>query len=567
MFKIIPVKITSTKRTVNTYALIDDGSAVTTIEPEIAQQLELKGESNPLVVEFADRTQKMIANSITISIDIKGILPRHKTFNIKARTMDMGLPYQTLTKSQLQFEGIDNPSITLYKDVQPQIIIGLDNITIAAPFKTQQYNNLLVSDSPLGWTVQGMTGGTGGDGKSEARIQTMSLIEIMHVVRNFIENENMGIDPKRPIIESEEMKSAKEQLAKGVKKVKVGYEAKLLWKDGTRPSISNRQYAIQRLKAAERQMDKDPKIREKANEIIQKYIDRNYITVVSSKDFNDGWYLPVFPVINPYKLRLVWDAAAKVYGMSLNDFLLKGPDLNEEIWNILMRFREFPIAFCADVTEMFHKIEMALEDRKFQMFLWRNDSTDEIITYQLNVQSFGAVCSPSIAQFVKNENALLHIQNFPEAVQAITKAFYVDDWLQSCRTEKHAEELIEQVTKIMKDANFELHKWITNSPNLLKIVGINEDKKLEKKDLQKTPKALGISWNNKEDSFSFDFEDILPDPIKVVTKRIMLSIVMRLFDPLGWLTFLIIVGRLLLREVWKVDCDWDEPVSNQILEK
>lgn len=66
-----------------------------------------------------------------------------------------------------------------------------------------------------------------------------------------------------------------------------------------------------------------------------------------------------------------------------------------------MRFREFPIAFCADVTEMFHKIEMALEDRKFQMFLWRNHSTDEIITYQLNVQSFGAVCSPSIAQFVK----------------------------------------------------------------------------------------------------------------------------------------------------------------------
>ena len=42
------------------------------------------------------------------------------------------------------------------------------------------------------------------------------------------------------------------------------------------------------------------------------------------------WYLSIFVVSNPNKpgmVRLVWDAAAKVNGISLNTLLMKDPDL------------------------------------------------------------------------------------------------------------------------------------------------------------------------------------------------------------------------------------------------
>lgn len=118
-------------------------------------------------------------------------------------------------------------------------------------------------------------------------------------------------------------------------------------------------------------MSRCPALRKKANEIIQNYKERGYITVVNDKGSknNAEWYLPIFAVQNPNKTRLVWDAAAKYNDRSLNDFLLKGPDLNETLWNTLYRFREYPVAFCADVSEMFHRIQVAQEDRRFQRFL------------------------------------------------------------------------------------------------------------------------------------------------------------------------------------------------------
>lgn len=55
------------------------------------------------------------------------------------------------------------------------------------------------------------------------------------------------------------------------------------------------------------------------------------------------WYLPHHPVFHPRKpgkVRVVFDCAANFLGVSLNDMLLQGPDLNNNLIGVLMRFRK-----------------------------------------------------------------------------------------------------------------------------------------------------------------------------------------------------------------------------------
>ena len=68
------------------------------------------------------------------------------------------------------------------------------------------------------------------------------------------------------------------------------------------------------------------------------------------------WYLPHFGVTNPNKpgkLRLVFEAAAKTAGMSLNDQLYSGPDFLQSLPGVLLRFRQYAVAFKADIRDMY----------------------------------------------------------------------------------------------------------------------------------------------------------------------------------------------------------------------
>ena len=135
------------------------------------------------------------------------------------------------------------------------------------------------------------------------------------------------------------------------------------------------------------------------------------------------WYLPHFGVTNsnkPGKFRLVFDAAAKAQGRSLNDFLLTGPDLLRPLTTVLSKFRQHEIAFSGDIKEMFHQVEIRNDDNSAQRFLWRERNRDcEPDIYCMKAMIFGASCSPFMAQYVKNKNAEEFENEFPETTKAI----------------------------------------------------------------------------------------------------------------------------------------------------
>lgn len=55
-------------------------------------------------------------------------------------------------------------------------------------------------------------------------------------------------------------------------------------------------------------------------------------------------------------------------------------------------------------------------------------------------------------------------------------------------------------------------------------------------------------------------------PQNKTTKRIILSLICQIFDPLGLMGPIIIVAKLIIQELWKLKLDWDmeipEPLQN-----
>ncbi|KAJ8333793.1 hypothetical protein SKAU_G00411120 [Synaphobranchus kaupii] len=69
------------------------------------------------------------------------------------------------------------------------------------------------------------------------------------------------------------------------------------------------------------------------------------------------------------QIRVVFDSSAKYQGISLNDILLKGPDLNNTLLGVLIRFRREPIAVTTDVQQMFYCFTVCEDHRDFLRFL------------------------------------------------------------------------------------------------------------------------------------------------------------------------------------------------------
>ena len=55
------------------------------------------------------------------------------------------------------------------------------------------------------------------------------------------------------------------------------------------------------------------------------------------------------------KVRIVFDCSAKMDGVSLNGVIYAGPKLQQELFDVLIRFRRNPIALACDVKEMYFK--------------------------------------------------------------------------------------------------------------------------------------------------------------------------------------------------------------------
>jgi len=84
---------------------------------------------------------------------------------------------------------------------------------------------------------------------------------------------------------------------------------------------------------------------------------------------------------------VVFHSSAQHSGVSLNDVLLTGPDLNNSLLGVLMRFRKEKVAVLADIQQMFHCFQVREDRRNYLRSLWYkdNDVTKVIIDHRSRI--------------------------------------------------------------------------------------------------------------------------------------------------------------------------------------
>jgi len=270
-------------------------------------------------------------------------------------------------------------------------------------------------------------------------------------------------------------KRANKILQDSTKFINGHYEIGLLWKSDTPKLSNNRQLAIKRLGSLERKLSKNPQLAKKYSDVLNQYIASGHATRLNPFDSNELSnivnYIPHHCVLNPKKpnkVRVVFDAAAKFESSCLNDHLLKGPDLLNNLVTILIKFREGIYAVSSDVEQMFHQIFVSPSDKNALRFVWRESISEPPSDYVINVHTWGKNDSPCIANYALKRSAsdFRDIANNPSVKESIENNFYMDDFLKSMNSLTDLSIICKSVTDVLSKASFRLRKWISNNQSI-----------------------------------------------------------------------------------------------------
>lgn len=194
---------------------------------------------------------------------------------------------------------------------------------------------------------------------------------------------------------------------------------------------------------------------------------------------------------------------------------------------------------------MFLQILVHKTDADYQRIFWRFDSNSEVEAYRLLTVTYGTACVPFFANQVIKQLASDEGANFPLAVSVLEDNIYVDDLMFGADDPASLQLIREQLTQFLMAGGFRTHKWCSNVTQLPGEAHCSERGAVADKALgeDSSTRVLGLSWRPDADVFKFQSRI---ETVKVLTKRNFLSLLARLFDPLGWVAPVTISGKTLL---------------------
>lgn len=578
LLKVARVIVSGPAGDVETLALLDEGASISLIDSSLAQRIGATGRNSPLRLQGASGMTTTETNSQCVSFSIRGFKRDSNHVISNVRTVNcLSLPVYKCNYNRLfckydYLKNIVNINDFVTTSERPLLLIGTDNIDLIVTRQVFQGPKTapIVSLTKLGYVIHGrLSSMTPND---VTVLHMCACSEINDLIKQYFSIEFFETKTSCDTPRSREDLRALEIMNSTTRLIDNRWETGLLWKDEQQALPDSYDLAYKRLNSIKQKMNKLPELATYYRSKITEYLDKGYISKLTDQEktltTNKTWYLPHFAVLNPNKskLRLVFDCAAKSKGKSLNDFLLSGPDFLTSLPGVLIGFRRKKVALMGDIQEMFHRVFIRQEDRQAQRLLWEED------TYVMNVMTFGAVCSPSSAQYIKNLNARRFETTHPKAVKEIIEHHYVDDWICSIDSLDEAKGLVNDVIRIHSSGGFNMRNFMSNSIELLRHLPADKltdagHKMLSDVTDEKLERVLGVMWDPDSDEFKFKLnlykiENDIKTGMKTPTKREVLKVVMSVFDPLGFLLFNTIKIRILLQDIWKSKIGWDDQIES-----
>ncbi|XP_051161418.1 uncharacterized protein LOC127281645 [Leptopilina boulardi] len=419
--------------------------------------------------------------------------------------------------------------------------------------KFEMSNGLAAFETKLGWVLMGKNPAAE---RSDAATVAMSMFVKDAKIADLWSLDILGIkDPIEKTSQIEKEQIVENQFLKSVVYTEEKrYSVDLPWNDNHAPVSQNFELSKKRLNNTVAKLKRDDLFFQ-YDQVFKEWQDEGIIEPVVGESGSACHYLPHRPVVkeeSTTKIRPVFDASANVAGFpSLNQCLEKGPNLIELIPATLLRFREHEIAVLADIRKAFLQIGINEQERNYLRFLWLVD--DEIKIFRHRRVVFGLKCSP----FLLGAVLKLHFSNLLQAakdgkgswsceiIEKLSKSFYVDNCTTSVESKEKLQDFIKSAKEMMALGSFDLREW--------EYTRDDSDKE--------STLVLGLLFNKIRDTISVNPALLKDEGDTVVTKRSILSVAHKVFDPIGFTSPVTLLPKLLLKNLWKQKLDWDDPVD------
>ena len=546
-----------TKRHAN--LLLDEGSQRSFITARLAQQLRLQpiwrkglilngflSQSNE--TQFYDVAQFSIVGLNGSPIVIQAIILDEMICPLEDfhRKEVVALPH-------LQNLHLAHP-VTNSKFFDVDVLIGANyywtlvgNTTIRGPGPT-------AVASKVGYLVSGPLLSAFADSPKPSVVLNISTMKHFDIAQ-FWTLESLGIQP-----ETESTSITETYQSECIEFSSGKYIARLPWKKDHPELLPNFFICERRTRSSIKQLFKTPSMLTSYDSIIRDQLQRGFIEKVPVDELhniNSVHYIPHFGVKKDSPatpLRVVYDCSCKTKaGISLNDCLETGPPLQNQMLDILLRFRVHRVGLSADIEKAFHQIGLQKEDRNFIRFLWLSDITNidsNMDCYRFRVIPFGARCSPFILLSVIK----YHLKQTSTATAVdMDLDIYVDNLMTGSETTEEAIEFYQEANTTLRKAGLHLQSWGSNSSIIddrAKSDGVNVESHITK--------TLGLTWDRSCDTLSLPEFHLSKFCYSKTSKRDVHGGVSTVYDPLGFISPVTISAKILIQELWKSKFGWDD---------
>lgn len=312
------------------------------------------------------------------------------------------------------------------------------------------------------------------------------------------------------------------------------------------------QVAVNRFLSLEKRFKKDNVYHKMYVEFMNEYISLGHMKIDEQQN-HSGYFIPHHGILKlqnvTTKFRVVFDASSRTENkLSLNECLHTGPKIQQDLFDILLRFRMHRYVFCADIRMMFRQINIDEDHFNYQKILWREHEHDVLKIFNLTTVTYGTTCAPYLAVKSLQKIAILEKDKYPHVTEIVLKDFYMDDVITGCNSVTELLKLKVELIELLSKAGFDLHKWHSN---VKEINSSQETVHFQNENV----KTLGVIWQPASDNFKFKLH---LDELHAWTKRSVLSQIAKLFDPLGLIGPTIFIAKKLMQEIWKSEIKWDD---------